>query len=178
MFKSANDGKTNLILPLLSIVDLLRPVLLVFENVYGFVSCRLMAKQVSQHIIEGGFKQGALKLLIRALIDMGFVPSSWLLSVAHNFLSYQVRFSLIQAGHYGTPQGRVRFFLVASLPGTPLPELPQPTHDFPLEGVAPHLRINLENGRTIEPIQTARGRALFPFVTIDDAIGDLRLFDW
>lgn len=28
--------------------------------------------------------------------------------------SYQVRFSLLQAGHYGAPQSRVRFFLFAA----------------------------------------------------------------
>lgn len=76
MFKRANDSKTNLILPLLSAVDILRPLLLILENVHGFINCRLMAKQVTQHIIEGGYKQGALKLLIRALIDMGFLSST------------------------------------------------------------------------------------------------------
>lgn len=29
-------------------------------------------------------------------------------------LSYQVEFSLLQAGHYGAPQTRIRFFLIAA----------------------------------------------------------------
>ncbi|KAJ4485596.1 S-adenosyl-L-methionine-dependent methyltransferase [Lentinula aciculospora] len=162
IYKNANDSKTKLILPLLSLVDVLRQRILIFENVVGFLYCSLMGKQKGRHHIEGGIKQGALKLIIRILIEMG----------------YQVRFSLLQAAHYGVPQGRVRFFLVAALPGTPLPELPQPTHYFPLEGVAPHLRITLANDRIIEPIQTAPGTALFPLVTVADAIADLRQFDW
>ncbi|KIK70457.1 hypothetical protein GYMLUDRAFT_234921 [Collybiopsis luxurians FD-317 M1] len=162
IYKDANDAKTNLILPLLSLVDHLRPYFIVIENVLGFIFCRLMSKQKGPHRVEGGIKQGALKLLIRALIEMG----------------YQVRFSLLQAAHYGTPQGRVRFFLLAALPGFPLPEFPQPTHYFPLEGVAPYLRIQLDNERTIAPIPTARGTMLFPTVTIADAISDLRRFDW
>ncbi|KAJ3915519.1 hypothetical protein F5877DRAFT_81752 [Lentinula edodes] len=162
IYKNANDIKTNLILPLLSLVDVLRQRIVVLENVAGFLYCNLMGTQKGRHRVEGGIKQGALKLVIRALIEMG----------------YQVRFSLLQAAHYGVPQGRVRFFLIATLPGTPLPELPQPTHYFPLEGVAPHLRITLTNDRTIEPLQTDRGITLFPLVTVADAIGDLRRFDW
>ncbi|KAJ3787693.1 S-adenosyl-L-methionine-dependent methyltransferase [Lentinula aff. detonsa] len=162
LYKDANDVKTNLILPLLSLIDVLRQRIVFLENVSGFLYCPLMGTQKERYRVEGGVKQGALKLIIRVLVEMG----------------YQVRFSLLQAAHYGVPQGRVRFFLIATLPGTPLPELPQPTHDFPLEGAAPHLRINLTNERTIEPIQTARGTALFPLVTVADAIGDLRQFDW
>ena len=46
------------------------------------------------------------------------------------FSSYQVRFALLQAAHDGTPQRRIRFFLVAAKQDQVLPELPQPTHDF------------------------------------------------
>lgn len=183
IYKNANDVKTNLILPLLSLIDVLRQRILVLENVAGFLYCNLMGTQKGRHRVEGGIKQGAFKLVIRALVEMGFVHFHiFRRAIAHllfeNWRSYQVRFSLLQAAHYGVPQGRVRFFLIATLPGTPLPELPQPTHYFPLEGVAPHLRITLTNNRTIEPLQTDRGITLFPLVTVADAIGDLRRFDW
>jgi len=81
----------------------------------------------------------------------------------------------LQAGHYGLPQSRVRFFLFAAKRGEVLPEFPQPTHDFP---VIDALKIKLSNGRDIQPIHTLRGTAPCHFVTIDDAIGDLPLFDW
>jgi site-specific DNA-cytosine methylase len=89
--------------------------------------------------------------------------------------SYQVRFGLLQAAHYGTPQSRVRFFVIAAKHGHPLPNLPQPTHDFTL---ADSLKISLSNGCTIEPIRTMAGTAPHHFVTVDDAIGDLPRFNW
>ncbi|KAJ3830251.1 S-adenosyl-L-methionine-dependent methyltransferase [Lentinula raphanica] len=162
MYKVANDTKTNLILPLLSLIDFLRQKIVVLENVLGFLYCPLMAVQKGKYRLEGGIEQGVLKLIIRVLIEMG----------------YQVRFSLLQAAHYGAPQSRVRFFMIASQADVPLPELPQPTHHFPREGVAPYMRISLKNDRTIEPIETTPGTALLPLVTVADAIGDLRRFDW
>ncbi|KAF8640653.1 hypothetical protein AX17_000310 [Amanita inopinata Kibby_2008] len=159
MFKHANDPKSNLILNALSYVDFYRPVLCYFENVPGFLNYALNATQASMHRLEGGIPMGGLKIVVRALIDMG----------------YQVRFCLLQAGHYGTPQGRVRFFLVAALDGTPLPELPQPTHDFPQTN---RLLISLSTGDIIQPIKTTGGTAPHPSVTIHDAISDLPRFDW
>jgi DNA (cytosine-5)-methyltransferase 1 len=89
--------------------------------------------------------------------------------------SYQVQATLLQSGHYGAPQGRIRFFLFAALIGYPLPSIPQPTHDFPHPD---NLVINFPNGQTIQTVLTMRGTAPRPFVNIDDAIGDLPRFDW
>ena len=47
--------------------------------------------------------------------------------VQHN---YQVKMGVLQAGHYGVPQNRVRVFIWAAQNGLPLPEYPVPTHDF------------------------------------------------
>jgi DNA (cytosine-5)-methyltransferase 1 len=69
----------------------------------------------------------------------------------------------------------VRFFLIAAQSGWPLPELPQPSHDFP---VTDALAIKLPIGEVIRPIRTAMGTAPHPFVTVGDAIGDLARFDW
>lgn len=159
MFKQANDPKSNLIFNALSYVDHYRPDFVYFENVQGFLSYALGTTQASKHRLEGGLKMGGLKLVVRALVDLG----------------YQVRFCLLQAGHYGTPQGRIRFFLIAAREGMPLPELPQPTHEFPQNR---GLEIKLTNGETIAPIKTGTGCSFHPFVTIDDAISDLPRFDW
>jgi hypothetical protein len=87
-----------------------------------------------------------------------------------------MRFALLQAGHYGTPQGRVRFFVVAAADGHPLPDMPQPTHDFPDSRT---LQIKLPvGGPSIKPIRTSNGTAPHSFITIDDAISDLPRFDW
>ncbi|KAJ3571618.1 hypothetical protein NP233_g3648 [Leucocoprinus birnbaumii] len=159
MFKTANDIKSNLMLTALSWVDHYRPKYVYMENVTGFLSFHLNTKQAGLHRVEGGVTMGGLKLLIRLLLEMG----------------YQVRYSLLQAGHYGTPQRRVRFFLIAAKGDLPLPDLPQPTHDFPQTN---RLAMTMPNGDIIRPIRTNVGTAPHPFVSIEDAIGDLPKFDW
>ncbi|KAG6901728.1 hypothetical protein C0995_008696 [Termitomyces sp. Mi166 len=159
-FKRADDKKSNLILTALSFVDHLRPKLFYFENVPGFKEFTFDAVQSAPHMVAGGIPMGGLKFVIRALLDMG----------------YQVRFGILQAGHYGTPQRRHRFFLIAAVDAHPLPELPQPSHDFPDNY---GLGIKLESSEEwIRPIRAANGTAPHPFVTIDDAISDLPRFDW
>ncbi|KAF8215788.1 S-adenosyl-L-methionine-dependent methyltransferase [Mycena galopus ATCC 62051] len=161
MYRKAEDRKSNLILTALSFVDFLRPDFFFLENVPGFLKYNLLAEQASRYRVEGGIEMGGLKLVLRALLDMG----------------YQWRFSLLQAGNYGAPQNRVRFFLVAARHGQPLPDMPQPTHDFE---VTHHLRMQLPyNHRPrVTPIRTSRGRAPHASVSIEEAIGDLPSWDW
>lgn len=158
-FKKANDPKSNLILTALSYVDFLRPRYCYFENVRGFLQYSLDATQDGKHKTSGGITMGGLKFLIRALADFG----------------YQYRFALLQAAHYGTPQQRVRFFLVASRFGHPLPDIPQPSHHFPLNET---LSVNLPTGSILSPVKQIRGSQAHQFVTVDDAISDLPRFDW
>lgn len=183
MFKDADDIKSNLILTTLSFLDYYRPALAFFENVPGFLNYSLNAAQVDRYRLEGGLDMGGLKLLVRALIDMGFVVDvmfSYPRLIIRFKSSYQVRYGLLQAGHYGTPQRRIRFFLIAAEEGQVLPELPQPTHEFP--AVNPlqikHPEQDNRMAHTIRPIRTAKGTAAHPSVTIEDAIGDLPRFDW
>ncbi|KAG0703678.1 S-adenosyl-L-methionine-dependent methyltransferase, partial [Suillus ampliporus] len=159
MFVKANDRKSNLILNVLSWVDFMQPKYCFFENVRGFLSFSLKARQAGMYRVKGGIPMGGLKFLIRAMTDM----------------NYQLRFGILQAGHYGTPQTRVRFFMVAAKHGYPLPQLPQPTHAFSMVDA---LAINLPVGHHIRPIWTETGYAPHQFVTIDDAISDLLRFDW
>ncbi|KAJ7776611.1 S-adenosyl-L-methionine-dependent methyltransferase [Mycena maculata] len=178
MYRKAEDKKSNLILTAASYVDFFRPdffflevrfmtvllwlliELMLSQNVPGFLKYNLLAQQASQHRVEGGIEMGGLKLLLRALLEM----------------KYQVRFFLLQAGNYGAPQNRIRFFLVAARHGLPIPNVPQPTHDFP---VVNHLRIRFPfHKEPIEPIRTTRGTMAHPSVSIADAIGDLPQFDW
>ncbi|KDR85517.1 hypothetical protein GALMADRAFT_218616 [Galerina marginata CBS 339.88] len=158
MYKSTEDIKSNLILTTLAYMDYYSPSFGYFENVPGFLKFSLNATQANEHQAMGDIEMGGLKLLIRALIDM----------------NYQVRFGLLQAGHYGTPQRRVRFFMVVAKHGQVLPELPQPTHDFPDSKT---LNIKYPENE-ISPIRMAHGTALHRVVTIEDAIGDLPRFDW
>nr|ANR76343.1 DNA methyltransferase [Ganoderma lucidum] len=163
MFQRANDRKSHLMLNLLSWIDHLRPKYCVFENVRGFLSYNLNASQAGRHRVRGGIKMGGLKFLVHVLLTMGQVL-------------YQVRFSLLQAGQYGTPQRRVRFFLMASLKSYPLPSFPNPTHAV----LHPDkLLIKLSNGNELKPTFVINhGSAPFKAVNICDAIDDLLPFDW
>lgn len=71
MFKDVNDVKNNLVLNALSWVDAVRPKFAFFENVGGFLSHRLNATQAGVHRVEGGIEMGGLKIMVRALLDMG-----------------------------------------------------------------------------------------------------------
>ena len=88
---------------------------------------------------------------------------------------YQFRCGLLQAAHYGTPQSRVRFFLIAAKRGLELPAFPRPTHDFP---VSDALEIKFPEGLTLRPITTLPGVAPHRYVSVHDAISDLARFDW
>ena len=116
MFQKADDKKSSLILNLLSWVDFLKPKFCFFENVRGFLQYSLNATQLSQYRVGGGVKMGGLKFLVCALLAMKYGLNFFFGGDRVNLsnVSYQVRFSLLQAGHYGAPQSRVRFFLFAA----------------------------------------------------------------
>ncbi|SJL06388.1 uncharacterized protein ARMOST_09724 [Armillaria ostoyae] len=159
MYKHEHDRKSNLILTTLSTMDFLRPEYGFFENVPGFINYRPDATQFGRYKLQGGMEQGGLKFVLRALIDM----------------KYQVRFGVIDAAHYGTPQRRKRFFICAAQQKQKLSSLPQPTHDFPN---TEKLAIKLSIGGSITPIRTTNGTAPHRCVTVEDAISDLPRYDY
>ncbi|EKM61513.1 uncharacterized protein PHACADRAFT_204683 [Phanerochaete carnosa HHB-10118-sp] len=159
LLPKANDRKSHLILNLLSWVDFLEPKLCFFENVCGFLQYNLNSIQASRYKLEGGIQMGGLKFLVRALVTMG----------------YQVKFAVLQAAHYGTPQTRVRFFLIAAQLGQPMPNFPAPLYSFTPKDA---LEIKFSHGLIARPINTENGIAPFRYVTVDDAIGDLLRWDW
>ncbi|RXW18572.1 hypothetical protein EST38_g7283 [Candolleomyces aberdarensis] len=74
IYRRTNDIKSNLVLNALSWIDTIRPYYVFLENVQGFLSYRLNATQASEHRVEGGIEMGGLKLLVRAMLDMGGYP--------------------------------------------------------------------------------------------------------
>ncbi|KAF8131609.1 S-adenosyl-L-methionine-dependent methyltransferase [Boletus edulis] len=159
MYQRANDRKSCLILTALSYVDFLEPPYCIFENVRGFLHYNLRARQDGKYSVKGGIPMGGLKLVAAALLDMG----------------YQFRCALLEAAHYGTPQHRVRFFLIAAKRGLELPPFPQPSHDVPNSD---SLEIKFPNGQVFRPITTLSGVAPHRYVSVHDAISDLPKFDW
>jgi len=87
--------------------------------------------------------------------------------------SYQVRYGVLQAAHYGAPQRRERFFMVVAKQGKKLPAMPMPTHDFEHRNL-----VIKQNPVPFSAVPKTSGRAMYKTVSIDDAIGDLLRFDW
>jgi len=91
---------------------------------------------------------------------------------------YQVRFSVLQAGVYGSPQHRRRVIFWGARRGFPLPEFPVPTHNFETKQWAVQLNTGLKLEHVArDPDRPHRGAPLRA-VTVEDAISDLPKFDW
>lgn len=90
--------------------------------------------------------------------------------------SYQVRFSIQQAGQHGTPQCRRQFFLWAAKRGNPLPQFPKPSNSF-AKGDA-SLSFPLPNGKRCMYAGGMRVHAPHPPVTVMHAISDLPSFEY
>ena len=68
MYQKANDRKSHLLLSLLSWIDHIRPRYCFFENVRGFLSYNLHARQAGKYRVEGGIKMGGLKFFVHSLL--------------------------------------------------------------------------------------------------------------
>lgn len=92
-------------------------------------------------------------------------------------IRYQVRFGLLQAAHYGTPQSRVRFFMIASKANLLLPAFPIPTHEFPIPD-AMEIKPPAQAPLRLFPSLELQHTGLYAYVSIKDAIEDLPYWDW
>ena len=67
----------------------------------------------------------------------------------------------------------------AARSGLPLPEFPLPTHDFKVEGTQTQVTsIKLKNGDIIRTIVNQRGISPLPYISVREAISDLKRWDW
>jgi DNA (cytosine-5)-methyltransferase 1 len=153
-FQIDDDAKSSLVLTMLSYIDELRPAHVLLENVPGFLSYELPA---APPLARGAHGSG-LRLFAAAMTRMG----------------YQLRCVQLSAAHFGAPQTRTRFFLLAARAGAPLPLDPAPTHAFNAGALA--LRLE-PRARAPAPVLPPRGAFLFAHTTVEDAIGDLWAFD-
>lgn len=83
---------------------------------------------------------------------------------------YQCGFTVLQAGNFGVPQNRRRFFIWAAAPGLKLPKFPEPTHCFNHPTSLNIVLNDIHTGPT-KQFYSAPRRAC----TIRDAISDLPL---
>ena len=95
---------------------------------------------------------------------------------ADSLVRYQVRFNVLQARAYGSPQNRRRVIIWGARRGVPLPEFPIPTHHVEKT----QWSVLLDTGLKLEPVtrdpESPHGGAPLRAVTVDDAISDLVSF--
>ncbi|KZV94075.1 S-adenosyl-L-methionine-dependent methyltransferase [Exidia glandulosa HHB12029] len=165
LFRKAEHRNNNQLLTALSLVEVYRPRYFCLENVPAIANWRL---QHNRLFTEGGIPHGGLRLAISILLALG----------------YQIRVGLLQAGHYGTPQGRRRFFLLAADRNSSLPDFPHPTASF---AASRHLRLAAFSDLTVpwpEVADDSEDDTHLPsciphsLVTVQSAIDDLHGFDW
>ncbi|PSR77616.1 hypothetical protein PHLCEN_2v7806 [Hermanssonia centrifuga] len=140
------------------------------ENVDGLFDFNSNAEQNGNRTV-GGYKMGAVKFILSAMISLG----------------YQIHFRLLNAGQYGAPQSRLRVIFLGAKRYLPLPMFPIPTH-CTADDV---YKRKLPTGDTLYPLVRFRPydadltnalvhlqyAPLLP-VTVEDAISDLPKFDW
>jgi hypothetical protein len=97
-----SKAKNSHVVPYLSYLDFYRPRFFILENV----------PNVMQH--PSAKPHHVVRMILRSVLEMG----------------YQARVAVLQAGHHGVAQSRVRLIVIAAAPGLALPEYPAPVHTF------------------------------------------------
>ncbi len=152
---SLSDPRGNLIYEYFRLVGELRPRYFLFENVAHLITAALKHRPIKER--PGQHWNLSIYTSRRTLGGDGAPPlteeelsgsavQALLQDIAG--LGYGITFAVLDAADYGAPQHRLRFVMIGSREGRP-PKLPRPTH-----GPA--------------------GSGLVPWVTLKDAISDLR----
>jgi DNA (cytosine-5)-methyltransferase 1 len=109
--------------------------------------------------------------------------------------SYQIKYTVLQAGvvvlcermltdlltqaaHYGAPQTRQRFIMIAARQDQPLPSLPTPSHQSSKPPMSLHSLLGPKFKDSHNSAFPTKLADLFPMVTVEDAISDLPQFNW
>nr|XP_018264782.1 uncharacterized protein I303_02961 [Kwoniella dejecticola CBS 10117]OBR86940.1 hypothetical protein I303_02961 [Kwoniella dejecticola CBS 10117] len=150
------DSRNDELWVMLKEVYRLQPFVVIIENVAAFKDEK---GQTDVDGAESNYARAAMKDLARN--------------------GYSCRLGLLDSRSYGSPQNRLRLFILAVKGGLPLPEFPSPTHANPK--VTATLFGNDKAGR-IQPFYIGQrntpGTALHPAVSIEDAISDLPPFEY
>ncbi|KAF9908641.1 hypothetical protein EC991_009668 [Linnemannia zychae] len=151
-----SDSKNSLVATAMSYVDFYRPRYVLLENVKGFTH---VGDTIETH------KKVFVKFVIRSLTELG----------------YQCRFGMLQAGHYGVPQSRYRFFLWAAKIGYTLPTFPLPMTAFATDSCVafnPPTDLEYNDHNIFDYLGRRKNYAPDPMVTVRDTLSDLQGFEY
>jgi DNA (cytosine-5)-methyltransferase 1 len=148
------DDRNNELFVAIREIDRLKPDIFILENVPG------MKRDRDGHENEGAgnFAEEGIK----RLRDIG----------------YQVRMVQLDARSFGSPQNRIRLFLICARKGVPLPSIPEPSHANPELKMVNFFGIS--NSRRPFHVGT-KGEIKsgpLPAVTVREAISDLPRFEY
>ncbi|KAI8457156.1 S-adenosyl-L-methionine-dependent methyltransferase, partial [Phakopsora pachyrhizi] len=158
VLRKANDSKNALCASALSFVVYLKPDYVFFENVRG-----LLRTKFQDSSDESAVSKAFLRLIPGTLMDAG----------------YQVKFGVLQAAQFGSPQERRRVIFSGTRKGLTSPTLPEPTHHFPDDFLPIFLPSNTPDGKNSvkTDYRSSRSGAL-PAVTVGDTLSDLPPFEY
>lgn len=147
-----DDPRNNELFVTINEIDRLKPDIFILENVPGMKRDR-----------QGEEKDGAGNFAvegIKSLRDIG----------------YQVRMVQLDARSFGSPQNRIRLFLICARKGVPLPSMPEPSH------ANPELKVVNFFSTSKRPFHVGSkgevGSGPLPAVTVRDALSDLPRFEY
>ncbi|KAF9332302.1 hypothetical protein BG006_004822 [Podila minutissima] len=160
-YQHGNELKNSLIATSMSYVDYYKPNYFLLENVRGMVAYRLGGRRSSEGKHVGGMEMGVVKFILRCLTAMG----------------YQCRIGLLQAGQFGVPQSRRRFFVWGARMGLGLPTFPLPTTCFE-KNSSMMISTPLPNHEAFSFQRRRFRQAPDPAVTCRDTLTDLPGFEF
>lgn len=162
VLRKANDSKNALCATALSFIAYLKPDYLFFENVRGLLKTSFV-NPADDSVLNKAF----LRIICGTLISLG----------------YQVRFGVLQAAQFGSPQARRRIIFAGTKHGLTSIKLPEPTHHFPDESLAILLPTNdkdkdASGQNSVRADHRTCSSGALRAVTIHDAIADLPEFEY
>ncbi|KAG0339389.1 DNA (cytosine-5)-methyltransferase 1 [Podila horticola] len=160
-YQHGNELKNSLIATSMSYVDYYRPNYFLLENVRGMIAYKLGGRRSSEGKHVGGMGMGVVKFILRCLTAMG----------------YQCRIGLLQAGQFGVPQSRRRFFVWGAKTGLGLPDFPMPMTCFD-KNSSMMISTPLPNHEAFSFQRRRFRQAPDPAVTCRDTLTDLPGFEF
>lgn len=95
-------------------------------------------------------------------------------------IGYQCRLTLLDSRSFGSPQNRLRLFIICARSGVALPSNPEPSHTNPVITVNLFTSADMDRQPRAFFVGTkgVQGSAPYPAVTVRDAISDMPPFEY